>query len=152
MPRSPSSDDEGGFALGLQLAAVGKETDPILLDASALLALLQGEQGADIVLAALPVGQISAANLSEVIAKLVNNGVPFKAARDAVLSFDLDVLPVTEEIAVAASELMSVGKPLGLSLGDRICLATSRTQGIQVLTTDSQWANLPKTYKVRLIR
>ena len=123
-----------------------------LLDASALLALLQNEPGADEVVQALPTGAISAANLSETVAKLVQKGVPEKRATSAVLSFDLDVLVVNETVALAAGELAKQGKQLGLSLGDRICLATGKLAGIPILTTDQRWLELPKSYRVNAIR
>lgn len=123
-----------------------------LLDASALLALLQNEAGATIVVRTLPTALISAANLSEVIAKLVQKGVPEKQATGAVRAFDLQVLPVNEAVAIAAGELAKEGKSLGLSLGDRICLATGRIENLPILTTDQQWLALPKIYQVITIR
>ena len=112
-----------------------------LLDASALLALIFREPGHDRVAAACPAA-ISAANLSEVVAKLRDRGVPLSEAAAVHLDADLEVMPVSEEVAIAAGGLRDVTRPLGLSLGDRLCLATAQVEGFAVLTADAAWVDL----------
>ena len=70
----------------------------MILDASALLALLQAEPGAATVRAALPRAAISTANLSEVLTKLMQAGVPADVAEKVVLGFDLDEIAVDQQI------------------------------------------------------
>ena len=114
------------------------------LDASALLALIQGERGCERVLAALEEGDsiISAVNLCEVMTKLILTGVPSATAETIVYGIPVQSVPIDDAIAVAAARLAMIGKPLGLSLGDRICLATAQAGGGTVLTTEQIWQNL----------
>jgi len=116
-----------------------------ILDASALLALIQGERGSERVLQALEQGDcvISAINISEAMTKLILNGMPPGEAEKTVCGIPANPLPCDESVAIAAARLTSVGKPLGLSLGDRICLATAQTCGHStVLTTEQVWQGL----------
>ena len=94
-----------------------------VLDASALFALLQDEPGSDVVAARLPGAAISAVNFSEVIAKLAEAGMQEVEIRRALAPLGLDVHAFTQEDAVAAGLLRPQTKALGLSLGDRACLA-----------------------------
>ena len=98
-------------------------TNPIVLDASALLAMLNGERGADRVAAMLPGAVIGAVNLSEVVAKLAERGMLAHSIRAALEALDLDVHPFDPEMAFAAGELRRTTRRRGLSFGDRACLA-----------------------------
>lgn len=124
-----------------------------LLDASALLAVLQNEPGVNAVVEAMPESAISAANLSEVAAKLVQHGVPAKEVFSILKSFDLEVLPVDEDIALQAGALFAETQKFGLCLGDRLCLATAISARLSVLTADRSWAKVDAAgLKVELIR
>jgi PIN domain nuclease of toxin-antitoxin system len=114
----------------------------MIIDASALLALLQGEPGSDIAEEALEEGSISAANLSEVTAKLVQAAVPERDVLSILRSFDLDIIPVDEDVAYLAGTLIAETKDYGLSLGDRICLATAVLRGEPAVTADKAWAKV----------
>jgi len=107
-----------------------------VLDASALLALIQLEKGAERITQALEQGEciVSAVNLSEALAKLVTAGLPEDQAEAVVLGIPAEVVPCDERIALQAGRLAIMGKPLGLSLGDRVCLATGLVHGGTVLT------------------
>jgi ribonuclease VapC len=124
-----------------------------VLDASALLVLLQREQGQDVVAAALAVGAaISAANLSEVVAKLRDGGAPEVAIRraiDGLAAGGLEVVAVDEPQALAAGFLRPFTRAAGLSLGDRLCLALGQARRQLVLTTDRAWANLAPLVQIR---
>lgn len=127
----------------------------VLLDASAVLVLLQQEPGHEIVRAALRAENclISAANLSEAAAKLQMVLKDMKKVRSLLEIPNLEVVPVDEPAALKAAELALPGKALGLSLGDRICLATALIEGAEVLTADQAWARLgAHGPKVRLVR
>ena len=115
---------------------------PVVIDASALLALLQGEPGADVVAGLLIRGVMSAVNLSEVVAKLTEHGMPAEAARTALDGLPIDVHPFDREAAHSAGELRSVTRSAGLSLGDRACLALAMRLGVTAVTADRAWASL----------
>ena len=120
-------------------------TDPegtVVLDASAVLALLGDEPGAEAVLAALPRATISAVNLSEVVAKLAERGMPEEAIRAALDGLDLDPRPFDAAAAHAAGALRPATRAAGLGLGDRACLALAARLGAMALTADPGWAAL----------
>ncbi len=112
-----------------------------VLDASAMLALIQGERGSERVAQSLEQGQcvVSVINLSETMAKLVMNGVPAEPAEAVVRGIPAQAVPCDEVIAYKAGALAAIGRPLGLSLGDRICLATAQSLGGIILTTEQAW-------------
>lgn len=123
-----------------------------ILDASAVLALLQGEKGADEVEARLARAGISSVNLNEVAGKLVDAGMPEDEAREAVNALGLEVIPFDEELAWRAASLLPLTGPLGLSLGDRACLATGLAAGRPVLCGDRAWSKLELPVPVERIR
>lgn len=124
-----------------------------LLDASAILAFMSNETGADKVRAVIQAGQagVTAVNISEVAAKLVSRGLSSLDAESQCRSMGLDIIPVDEGIAFAAAALIPFTQPFGLSLGDRICLATAAHDGSVAMTADKAWASVPGV-KVEVIR
>lgn len=126
----------------------------VVLDASAVLALLQGEDGADRVRDALrsSVCYISAVNLAEVAGKLFERLGDMDQVRELLTIPGLETLPVTEEDAFVAAGLTLQAKALGLSLGDRMCLASGMQEGAKVLTADQVWLQLKVGPKVESIR
>lgn len=110
-----------------------------VVDASALLAFLQGEEGADVVEAELPGSVISAANWSEVAQKVRSRGGDWGTARALLLSYDLAVEPVTLADAEHAAALWAPGS--GLSLADRLCIALAHRLGTDALTADRAWGD-----------
>lgn len=124
----------------------------IVIDASALLALLNTESGADVVAEALPGGVISAVNLSEVVAKLCEAGMPENAIRQALQPLGLEVEPFDEEQAYQAGWLRGATQRVGLSLRDRACLSLAQRLALPVLTADRTWSELSVGVTVRVIR
>jgi ribonuclease VapC len=124
----------------------------VVLDASALLAKLLGEPGADSVGAALGSASISAINYAEVLTSLIELGVPPREARDTLDRFDCEVIEADKHRAILAGELHAVTRRTGVSLGDRFCLALGRELGVPVLTTDRRWKTLDLDVEVTLIR
>ncbi len=112
---------------------------PVVLDASAVLALLFEEPGAEVVRAQLRTGVIGAANLAEVLAKLSDHGLPAVEAVRAVTILGLEVAPMTEAQAGRSAELRPITRAVGLSLGDRACLALAAELGAPALTADRSW-------------
>ncbi len=111
-----------------------------MLDASAVLALLFEEPGAEMVRAHVRAGVIGAANLAEVLAKLSDHGVPAHEAARAVAILGLEVAPMTEAQAQRSAEMRPTTRAAGLSLGDRACLALAVELGAAALTADRSWA------------
>ena len=111
----------------------------VVLDASALLALLTNEKGADVVAEALGDAIISTVSLAEVAGNLADHGMTDTAIQKA-LSIGFDEVPFTVDEAIAAAGIRRKTKSLGLSLGDRACLATAQFRGATVITADRQWA------------
>ncbi len=95
---------------------------------------------------------MSAVNLSEVAAKLVDTGMPEKEARAALDGLGLDVVPFDGEQAYGAGFLRPATRRAGLSLGDRACLQLAAQLGAPVLTTDRAWGRLQLGVEVRVIR
>jgi PIN domain nuclease of toxin-antitoxin system len=124
-----------------------------VLDASALLALLQDEPGAELVADLLPGGIISAVNLSEVVAKLTDRGMPGEAARAALEGLPIVVHPFDRESAYQAGALRPTTRTVGLSLGDRACLALAIHLDATAVTADRAWASLAEdTARITVIR
>ena len=117
----------------------------LVYDASVLLAVIENEKGRDLALAHLAQeeGLISAANWAEVISKLAERGMPAQTIKDGLASFGLTVVPLDDEQAFAVGGLRPITKSLGLSLGDRCCVALALLRGLPVITTEKIWAKLP---------
>lgn len=126
---------------------------PIVLDASAVLALLQGEPGADVVARHLARGVMSAVNLSEVVAKLTEHGMPSSAVRSALDGLPMEVHAFDRDAAYTAGDLRRVTRNAGLSLGDRACLALAIRLDAEALTADRAWKSIAVGIpKVNVIR
>jgi PIN domain nuclease of toxin-antitoxin system len=123
----------------------------VVLDASAVLALLQDEPGSERVLESLPGALICSVNLSEVVAKLTELGMPEPDIRLA-LSLGLEVVAFDEALAYSAGALRPVTRSAGLSLGDRACLALARSRSLPALTTDRAWRDTGVDTVVEVIR
>jgi PIN domain nuclease of toxin-antitoxin system len=123
-----------------------------VLDASAILALMQGEAGADVVAKCLPGARVCAVNLAEVVGKLSDIGMPEAATRSALAGLGLQVMAFGAERAERVGLLRPVTRPAGLSLGDRCCLELAQRLGLPALTADRSWASLAGTVEVELIR
>jgi ribonuclease VapC len=116
----------------------------LVYDASALLAVVFSEPGADATLAFLrePGGEVSAANWAEVGSKLVERGLSVRQAQRELAVFSLGVVPLDAAQAWIVAALKVATKPLGLSLGDRCCLALAQVRGATVVTADREWKKL----------
>jgi PIN domain nuclease of toxin-antitoxin system len=129
-----------------------------VLDASAFLAYLRDEPGAEIVENALIDGcYISIINWVEVLSKIVDLGESpdevIKRLRDeGLLENSLEIIACNEEDAITIAKLRGLTKSAGLSLGDRACLALGKRLNLPVLTADKVWNNLSLGITINLIR
>jgi PIN domain nuclease of toxin-antitoxin system len=112
----------------------------IVLDASALLCLLNDEPGADRVAEVLTRSLIGATNLAEVVSKLRERGLSLDEVREALGGLHLDVRSLTSTQAMLIGDLRPATRPLGLSLGDRACLALAIELNAEIYTTDAALA------------
>lgn len=124
----------------------------VVLDASALLAAAYREKGAEVVNDRLEAACISTVNFTEVVTRIIRTGVKPEALEEAMEGFLPVVIPFDEEQALLAATLYPQTKPLGLSLGDRACLALAMTHKLPVLTADKSWASLKLGIKIETIR
>ena len=123
-----------------------------ILDASAVLAVLNGEPGQKKVIPILAESAISSVNLTEVVAKLLEAGMDEARARLAVSVLGIgEIVGFTEDLAWEAARLRPLTKQYGLSLGDRACLALAIKLKLPAVTADKEWSKL-KLCKVILIR
>jgi ribonuclease VapC len=127
-------------------------SESYILDASALLCLLQDEKGAERVAEALPEAQISAVNYSEAFGKLVEAGLDEETVSSLIDSLQLQVIPFDREQAGLAGSLRRTTREFGLSLGDRACLALARVRGAVALTCDKSWTRFDAGSRVELAR
>lgn len=114
----------------------------VVLDASALLAVIENGPGAEKVEDALADSAISAVNFSEVVAKLVDRGFGNEGVAARINAFPLVIHALDAAQAWRAGLLRQKTRTHGLSLGDRACLALAETLEAPAMTTDRAWAAL----------
>jgi len=124
----------------------------IVLDASAVLALINSEKGSEVVLATLSHAVICSVNLSEVVSKLTDRGLIETEIRADVDSFGFRVIDFDRELAYRSGLLRDQTKALGLSFGDRACLAVGEYLGYEILTSDRAWSKLNFSVPITIIR
>lgn len=114
----------------------------IVLDASAVIALLREEPGAETVAQHAGDAAISAVNWQEIAKELLITGIPMPAIKQMLTELHLDVRAHTEADAFDAAKLAQVTQKYGRGLGDRSCMALAMQLGVPALTTDRAWAKL----------
>ncbi len=123
-----------------------------MLDASAVLAWLRDEPGADIVTGHLENAALSAVNLSEVHQKLAQRGVDADRTIRQLRNLGITIEPLDLTDALAASRLRAATRSAGLSLGDRCCLALAARLQAPAVTADNAWSALDLDIEVIAIR
>lgn len=119
-----------------------------VFDASALLAFLQGEDGAEVVERELLAGGVcGAGNWCETAQRVLACDRDWELAKALLASYDLTVEPVLKEDAEEAARRRSGGE--GLSLGDRLCLALGNRLDAKVWTADKRWRSAGRVHQIR---
>ena len=114
----------------------------VVLDASAVLAVILDETGADAVIPRLPGAFLSCVNLAEVATCALDLGKPIRETAREIGRLPLHIAAYDPEQAYFTASLRPAARPLGLSLGDRACLALAMTRKATVLTGDRNWQKL----------
>lgn len=125
----------------------------VVFDASAILALLREEPGADAVARHIGDGLISAVNFQEVVKELIRRGIEMETAVEMLDALHLDVRPHGRDDAIAAATLYPVTRQHGSGLGDRTCMALAIAEKLPALTADQAWASIEAArLEIQLIR
>ena len=122
----------------------------VMLDASAILAVIFEEAGAERVASHLPGAMASTVNVAEVMTKLFDLAMPQETVDAVVAGLQLTVLPFDLDQAAEAARLRIHTREAGLSLGDRACLAAAKLQNVSALTSDRAWKGLPRSIGVKI--
>ena len=125
----------------------------IVLDASAILAVIIGEPGQEKLPPQLLADSvISTVNLAEVQGKLESLGWTSKEAWEDATGLLSEAVPFDRQQARTAGELLLQTRALGLSLGDRACLALAVALNAPVYTADQTWKKLKLGTRIHVIR
>jgi len=124
----------------------------IVLDASALIAALLGEPGEEKVRAATAVGAaFCTVNLSEVFSHFARRGHSRESILDLLSPLPIEIVPFDAVLAATTGMLVNETRSVGLSLGDRACLALAQHRDAQVLTADRAWSKLGRTLGLDIV-
>jgi ribonuclease VapC len=124
----------------------------IVLDASALMALLLGEPGKDAVTDQIASAAISAVNLSEVLARMTREGISSRLLVPKLEALGLTVVEFDQPQAIIVSDIREHARSHGVGLADCCCIALALHRAWPVMTADRAWATLGFEIDVRLIR
>jgi ribonuclease VapC len=123
----------------------------IVLDASALIAMLKGEKGADTVAAAIADARICTINYAEVVTHFIHLGMPEREV-DAMLDpLPMTIVPTDKALAQMAGRLRAATAGHGLSLGDRFCLALAQRDSLPAWTSDQSWKAVADVVKTKVV-
>lgn len=125
----------------------------VVLDASAILAIIYGEQGSEkLTPALLADAVVSSVNLAEVHSKLVSGGWDVEQAWEDAIGVVDQIVPFSVTQAKKVGNLISMTRSSGLSLGDRACLALALEHAAAVYTADRSWKKLELSIPIHVIR
>ena len=123
----------------------------IVLDASALLAMLRDEPGGEKVADVLIGSQMCVVNLAEVTSHFVRNEMPPHEVGAMPHPLPVTLVEADAELARVAGHLRAVTSKVGLSLGDRFCLALAMRKGLPAWTADRQWASVAEKIGINVV-
>ena len=114
----------------------------MVLDSSALLAMLLGEPGGELVVPVLTAASMSTVSLAEIAGYYGRKGAPERETRITLAALPIAWVPLDDELAIKTGLLLPTTKSAGLSLGDRACLALAARLGVRAMTADRAWKPL----------
>jgi ribonuclease VapC len=123
-----------------------------VLDASALIALLWEEPGAEAVEPLLSRSAVSVVNWAEVLQRYCAYGVETAGRRESVEALGISLEGFSAEDAETVAQLWQPTRSAGLSLADRTCLALARRLGVVAYTADRDWRKIDVGIEVVVIR
>jgi ribonuclease VapC len=123
----------------------------VVLDASALIAMLKDEPGADAVAATIATASMGVFNHAEVVSHFIHLGMPAADVDDMLDPLPMTIIPADKLLAREAGRLRATTASAGLSLGDRFCLALARRDGVPAWTTDKAWASIADAVGVETV-
>lgn len=122
-----------------------------VIDTSAVFVDLNEETGAAEARRWLRDAAICAINLQEVVSKSVDKGVPVEAIPRLIEALRLDIRALDTELAIEAGLMRGATAHLGLSHGDRGCLALARKLGLPAVTADRAWKDAETELGVEVV-
>lgn len=123
----------------------------VVLDASALLALLRGEAGAKKVEGALAGARMSVVNMAEVASHYHKLGMPDEDVDAMLRPLPVELVPADAALAREAGRLRRHTVEGGLSLGDRFCLALAKRDELPAWTSDRKWKDIAAAAEVKVV-
>ena len=126
-------------------------TSGVVLDASALLAMICEEPGGELVAGAVARARMSAVNFAEVVSYLTYAGVPPAKIEDMLTPLPVVVIDADVELAWMAGRLREATAQAGLSLGDRFCLALAMRDRLPAWTADRQWRMISNSIDAEVV-
>ena len=124
----------------------------VVLDTSALLAVIKRERGGELVADAISEALISSVNLAEATSVLIRAGMAPETAREILEIQEFDVADFDRALAEDTGALIARTRRNGLSLGDCACLALAAREKLPALTVDHAWRGLDIGIEIQLIR
>ena len=123
----------------------------VVLDASALIAMLKGEKGSAKVAGAIAGARVSSVNYAEVVSHFIHAGMPAPEVDAMLQPLPMDVIAADSALATLAGRLRAVTANAGLSLGDRFCLALAQRDGLPAWTSDRNWKTIESAAGVKVV-
>jgi PIN domain nuclease of toxin-antitoxin system len=123
----------------------------VVLDASALLALLKDEPGGPKVAEVVAASRMTTVNYAEVVSHFIHAGMPPLEVDAMLRPLPVRLIATDIEMARMAGRLRAVTAEAGLSLGDRFCLALALRDGIQAWTADKQWLKVSDAVGAKIV-
>jgi ribonuclease VapC len=121
-----------------------------VIDASAVIGLIMAEPGAEKVETIIADCACSTVNQAEIVGYFARNGAPETDIRRMLQDLQLNIVPFDSELAFAAGLLLPLTRTVGLSLGDRACLALALRLGVKAITTDRSWLRIAQEVGVEI--
>ena len=124
----------------------------VVLDSSAVLAMLWAEPGASLVSDSAATAMISSVNIAEIVARFLHRNFSLEETSIVVGDLKPEIMPFDEAQAILSGMLRPKTQHRGLSLGDRACLALAMREKATVLTADRAWSDLDLGVEIKIIR